>query len=444
LSEPAHLTVDPLYREGIARSCKVHLGYREFLTPGFVIRIDSREKLSLYLKLKKKYKLEHVTGYVVRLADAQRVLGQRISDTQVDLQGRFVEGDFLKSSLSDLILIDPALENLYYATHAGDFASTRNLPHALTDYSLSYLKQKSVQKNKEEIVETPETGIRKWLDAKHGHFWQELELDERIRTRFIRDLLVRQHELGAPILIPPVPLITNDRLFELTKTINRKSSEVSRVVGECADAFTFRLDVLRNSSLLEELRDYIDAQNARITLFKFKYMNLNEEDRVIERKNFRDFLQTLDLKSRLDRNRTFMLLEAGNLAYACAGRGFDFLSTSFSLDREDRVRKQQRSPWGKWFDPYYQVTLDRDSFMDAYRNNGSHIPCDCPECTTSTSKPESLGIDEWNQFVKGHYLSRRNKDYTEIAKAIESGTATAGIVDRLRDSALKNLLELVR
>jgi hypothetical protein len=362
----------------------------------------------------------------------------------VDLEGRFVDSDFLKSSLMDLILLDPALENLYYEAHVGAFAFVSNLPRELVNYSLEYTSKREELEKRSDSGD--QRGLRSWLDDRYHQFWDRLQGNERARTKFIRDILVRQVEYGASVLIPPVPLIINENLFELTKTMNRKSAEVSRLVGlvgECADAFIFRVDALRNSDLMQELKEYLDKARARFTIFKFKYINLNDEDRVVERKNFKELMQTLDLKSRLDPNRSFMLLEAGGLTFACAGRGFDFVSTSFSLDREDRMRRTEKSPWGKWYDPQYQISFDRDVFLETYKNNGGRIPCDCAECV-STSRPDTLGIDDWNRFVKRHYLLRRNQDYTEIADAISDGTATAGTIDRLRDSALKNLVELVR
>jgi len=439
---PELLVVEPVHREGLARTCIVRLGSRQFLTPSFAIRIDSQEKLDLYLRLKKSHRLPYVCGYVIRLTDAQRTLGRRIrQSSQVDLHGQFVDDDFLRSTISDLVMIEPALENLYYGAHLGDFALSPKMPAELVSYALAYDAAK--EDFEEGRDKAGERTLRTWLDENHSKFWGKLERDERKRARFIRDILVREVEFGATILIPPVPLITNLTLFELAKIINEKSSEVSRLVGECAQAFTFRIDALRSSSLMDELTEFIHKTRARLTIFKFKYMNLNEEDRIVERGAFRKLIQELDLTSRIDPNRAFMLLEAGNQTFACAGRGFDFLSTSFSVDREDRMKKKERSPWGKWYDPWLQTPLSRDVFLESYRNNGMRIPDDCAECL-STTTPEALSLEDWNKFVKRHYLHRRDKDYGEIADAISKGTASAGTVNRLKDSVLKNLVELIR
>ncbi len=442
---PERLTVSTKHREGLAKTCEVTLGNKQFLTPGFAIRLDSQEKLKLYLSVKQRGQTRHLAGYVVHLTDAQRVLGRRLRDiNQIDLQGRTVDKEFLRSSLSDLVIIDPALEHLYYGAHLADFAVSPNMPKELVDYALDYDSAKrtlgaSVPDNKNKPLRT-------WLNERHLKFWSRLEKDERARTRFIRDMLVRQLDFGATMMVPPVPLITNSsQLFELAKIINRKSFEVSRLVGECAEAFTFQIGTVRNSTLMNELKEVVssDHSNSRLTVLKFKYMNLNEEERIIERTAFRNLMQELDMISRLNPNRIFMLLESGNQTLVCAGRGFDFLSTSFSVDRDDRMRRTERSPWSKWFDGKYQTLLSRDDLLIAWRNNGNRIPDDCRECV-SVSDPESLSMDEWNKSTKRHYLFRRNKDFGEVASAILEGTATAGMINKLSDSVLKNLVELVR
>ena len=438
---PEHLAVELVHREGMAKTCRVRLGGRQFLTPSFVIRIDSAEKFCIYLRSKRNHLLPHICGYVVRLTDAERILGRRIrGNSQLDLHGHFVDDDgFLKSSVSDLILIDPALENLYYVAHLSDFVLSQRIPVELVDYAMAYDEAKRKLAGRK----TEQGDLRAWIEASHREFWGRLQRNERRRARFIRDILVRERELGATVLIPPVPLITSHDLFELTKTINSRSSEISRLLGECAHAFMFRVEALRDSSLMDDLTECIGGAKARLTILKFKYMNLNEEDRIVERDRFRGLIQELDLKSRMDSNRTFMLHEAGNQTFACAGRGFDFLSASFSVDREDRKMKRERNPWGKWYDPRSQIPLGREDFLEVCRNNGMRIPCDCPECLSITN-PESLGLEEWNGYVKRHYLHSRNRDYTEVADAIQKGNVTAGTIDRLKDSMLKNLIELIR
>jgi len=436
-----HLVVELLHREGMVKACRVRLGGRQFLTPSFVIRIDSAEKFHIYLRSKRSHPLPHICGYVMRLTDAQRILGRRIRESnQLDLHGHFVDDDgFLKSNVSDLTLIDPALENLYYVAHLSDFVLSQRLPIELVDYAMAYdeARRKLAERK------TEKGDLRTWIEASHREFWERMRRNERRRARFIRDILIRERELGATVLIPPVPLITNHDLFELTKTINNRSSEISRLVGECAHAFTFRVEALRDSTLMDDLKECIDETKVGLTILKFKYLNLNEEDRIVERERFRELMQELDLKSRMDPDRTFMLHEAGNQTFACAGRGFDFLSASFSVDREDRKTRRERNPWGKWYDPRSQIPLNREDFLEVYRNNHMRIPCGCPECL-SIRNPESLGLEEWNGYVKRHYLHSRNRDFAEVADAIQKGNITAGTIDRLRDSMLKNLIELIR
>jgi hypothetical protein len=342
-----------------------------------------------------------------------------------------------------LVLIDPSLERLYYGAHLGDFAISPKIPRELVNYALDYERAKGTVSP----VEHGKTvGLRSWLNDRYSKFWNNFDKDERARTRFIRDMLIRELELGATILIPPVPLVTNSaQLLELTRLINNKSFEVSRLIGECAQAFTFQVGSLRNSTLMDELKEIVssDQSNSRLTIFKFKYMNLNEEERISERAAFRSLMLELDLISRVRPNKLFLLLESGNQTLVCAGRGFDVLSTSFNVDRDDRLRRKERNPWSKWFDPKFQTLLSRDEFLVARGNNRNRTPDDCPECLTNNS-PQGLSLDAWNKYTKRHYLFRRAKDFSEIATAISEGTATPGMINRISESVLKNLVEFVR
>jgi len=437
---PARLAVSQLSREGLAKTCQVSIGTRQFRTPGFLIRIDSKDKLELYLRVKRIFPTQHLSGFVIRLPDAHRILGPRISNVnQLDLQGGFVETDFIRSAIRDFSIFDPSLEHLYYRTHLRNFASAPDMPEILGDFAARHAPANDGIEA--EPVDRPE---QNQIETAHTNFWRVLERDERVRTRFLRDLLRLQVQFGATVLVPPVPLITNsENLFELSKTINVKAQEVSRLIGECAYAFTFRVDTLRNQAIIDDLKRFVSQSPARLTILKFKNMNLNEEEKIAERAAFRNLMQELDLVSRIKPNRTFMLLESGNQTLPCAGRGFDFLSTSFNMDREFRRRRVERSPWGKWYDPKYLLLRGRNEFLTTFRNNGNRIPDDCDECRV-TPRADALDIDGWNAYVKRHYLQRREKDCTEIDEAVQNGTATAGIINRLKDSALKNLVELVR
>lgn len=405
-----------------------------------MIRLDSKEKLDLYLRSKRSAPTPHLSGFVIRLADAYRILQPRISNlNQLDLHGGFVESDFIRSSVADLAVFDPSLEHLYYKTHLKNFAVAPDMPRELGEFAARYAPDEDGE------ASYADGRDQNQLEAVHSEFWNVLEHDERARTRFIRDLLMLQLRFGATVLVPPVPLITNnERLFELSKTINIKAQEISRFIGECAHAFTFRVDCLRNPTLMDELKKFVSRQSVKgLTVLKFKNLNLNQEEKIIERAAFRNLIQELDLVSRIATNRTFPLLEAGNQTLACAGRGFDFLSTSFSIDREFRHRRIERSPWAKWYDPKYQQLRGRNEFLTIFKNNGNRIPDDCEECL-ATTRPDAFDKDEWNAYVKRHYLHRREKDFKEVDEAVQNGTATAGILNRLKDSTLKNLTELVR
>jgi hypothetical protein len=426
----------------IGRSCNfsksvdLRIGQKTIVTPNFSLRVKNSDELDLLLRFKTKHSLNFLSSYVIRLLDTPRTLYHKIQTmAQTNLLGQSAESAFSSSLNNDLVIIDPALEYLHY--HAEDtlskIVSLFFLPKTLRDYAQRCMKEKKVREKKDFL---------KWQEASHRRFWTDIYEDDAKRMRFIRDFHTLEIKNKADILIPPVPLITSSHLLDIAISINDRGRELARDKRESADYFLLRTDILRDEDVMDRIKQHIEnAEDTRFTIFKFKYMNLNSEERTREKSAYKSLLMELALISQRIENKAFMLLEAGNQVFPSALTGFDIISSSFNGDKEDRHIRREHSPFAKWYDPEYMIFRSRDELMQIITNNGDVLPCDCPICITPsaflTNDPS-----EYNKNVKLHYLFRRNSEMSEIFDAIKNKTVTMG-ANRLQRSQLKNLVDLV-
>jgi hypothetical protein len=419
-----------------SKSVDLKIGQKAVTTPNFCLRLKNSEELDLLLNMKSRYSPNFLSSYVVRLLDTPRTLYSKIRAlSQQSLFGEATEERFPSSMGRDLLFIDPALEYLHY--HAEftlpKIASLFFLPKGLRDYAQKCLREKKVRERSD---------FQKWQDAYHRRFWTDIFEDDSKRTRLIRDIHDLEIKNKADILIPPVPLITSPHMLDIAILINEKSRELARGKRESADYFLLRVDALRKDEIMNRIKQHIEsAEDTRLTIFKFKYMNLNEEERTLEKNAYKSLLMELSLVAQHSENKAFALLEGANQIFPSALTGFDIVSSSFNGDKEDRHTRREHSPFAKWYDPEFMVYRSHDELLQIVHNNGNIVPCHCPVCAT----PKSFLTDdfiEYNRNVKMHYLFSRDTEMKEIFEAIRQNTTRMG-VDKLQRSQLKNLVDLV-
>jgi hypothetical protein len=419
-----------------SKSVDLKIGTKTITTPAFSLRVKNEVELDLLLQLKRKYSLRFLSTYVVRLLDAPRSLHWKIKElSQKNLLGEAAKPDFPKSLQTDLIFVDPALEYLLY--HAEDtlskFQSLFFLPKTVRDYALRCSNEQKVREKKD---------FKKWQEAYHRKFWSDILDDEQKRTRLIRDFHELEIKNKADVLIPPVPLITSQTLLDASIKINEKSREFSRGKKESADYFLLRIDAHRNDEIMDKIKQHIEnSEDCRLTIFKIKNMNLNNEESTVEKNAFKSLLMELAFISSHVPNKAFMLLEAGNQTFPSALTGFDIVSTSFNGDKDDRHSRIARSPYAKWYDPEYMNYRSREELVQIKNNNGQNaIPCNCPVCLAPSFLTEDQS--EYNRNVKKHYIFCRNSEMKEIYDAIEKKTIGLA-ADKISRSQLKNLVDLI-
>jgi len=419
-----------------SKSVDLKIGQKTLMTPNFCVRIKNSEELDLLLSVKSRHSPSFLSSYVVRLLDTPRTLYSKIRAlSQRSLFGEATEEPFSSSLNRDILFIDPALEYLHY--HAENtlpkISSLFFLPKILRDYAQRCIKEKKVREKSD---------FQKWQDAFYRRFWTDIYEDDSKRTRLIRDIHNLEIKNKTDILIPPVPLITSPHLLNIAILINERSRELARGKRESADYFLLRVDALRKDEIMDRIKQHIEnAEDTRLTIFKFKYMNLNSEERTLEKNAYKSLLMELSLLAQHSENKAFMLLEGANQTFPSALTGFDIVSSSFNGDKEDRHTRREHSPFAKWYDPEYMIYRSRDELMQIISNNGNVVPCYCPVCAT----PSSFLTDdfiEYNRNVKMHYLFSREAEMKEIFEGIKQKTTRMG-ADKLQRSQLKNLADLV-
>ena len=421
-----------------SQSVDLKIGKKSVTTPTFSLRVKTERELDLLLDIKSKHSLRFLSSYVVRLLDTPNTLYYKIkaSKQQKNLLGQVAEPIFLNSLETDLVFVDPALEYLYY--HAEDTlhkcTSLFFIPKILRDYAQRCLRERKVRIR---------GSFQEWQESYHNKFWKEIYEDESKRTKLIRDFHSIEIDNKVDALLPPVPLTYTTRLLETSILINQKSRELSRGKKESADYFLLRTDALKNEEIMSQIKQHIEeSEDTRLTVFKFKNMNLNLEEASLEKNAFNSLSMELAIISKHVKNKAFMLLESGNQTFPAALTGFNIVSTSFNGDKEDRHSRKTRSPYAKWYDPEYMIYRSRKELFDIINNSEQKtIPCNCPPC----SSPASFMADdefEYNRKVKSHYIFCREAEMKEIYEAIEKRTIGLA-ADKINRSQLGNLKDLV-
>jgi hypothetical protein len=427
-----------------SESMDLVINNKTIVTPTFVPRLKSDGELKVYSTVKSLYSPQHLSVQVVRLLDAGRTIYSTIK--------RKVPLNIVDQTLTtpppqsgeNVLIIDPALEYLYYTSNMERIANTPFVPRAVNTYVKNYMtKEKRLTEAKAKGEEVTSTQL--FREAEHANFWSCVEKDINMRTKLMRDIFTLELKCRADVLVPPVPLITNAHLLNMAIFMNEKSRAFAPALDDekrdCVDYFIIKSNILRNEHMMSTIKEYVADSEASITLFKFKNLDLCNTDLALERAAFKSFLMELSLVTQHSDKKAFGLLEAGNQTFPAAFSSFAIVSTGFNLDREDRRKEQQDiSPFANRYDPTNMTMQNKDTYLTTVNNNKG-IPCDCPVCLENPEVPIHDFI-EYNRIAKEHYLLCREQEMKEIVNAIERQESQMGF-DKILRSSLKNLADII-
>lgn len=206
-----------------SESMDVTINNKKFITPTFSPRLKSDGELKIYSTVKSFYDTKHLSVQVVRLLDAGRTVYSNIKHREpLNLVDQTLYTPPPQPSENGVLIIDPALEYLYYTSNMERIANTPFVPRAVNTYVKNYMtkeaKMEDSRKKGKEVIST-----QLFRDSEHSNFWSCVEKDTNMRTKLMRDTFTLELKCRADILVPPVPLITNSHLLNVAIFMNEKS-----------------------------------------------------------------------------------------------------------------------------------------------------------------------------------------------------------------------------
>jgi len=431
-----------------SESVDLKINNKTLVTPTFAPRLKSDGEMNRYSTVRNTYSPRQLSAYVVRLLDTGRTLYPTMKKTATSkliVDQTTLDKKFAPQPGKKVLLVDPALEYLYYATNMERLVNTPFVSRTIRKYLRNFLEKSKKLENERNEGKKKVISKRLFVDSEHTNFWTCVYKDANMRIRLIRDTLTVELKAKADVLIPPVPLITSPHLLDVAIFMNEKSRALSPALSEdkrvCADYFILKPKVLRNQRMMSTIKEYVSNSESPLTLFKFKNLNLNDENLALERSAFKSFLMELSLVAHHVENKAFGLLEAGNQTFPAAFSSFAIVSTGFNLDREDR-RKDPKdiNPFANRYDPVNMTMQNKDTFLQTVENNGKVIPCNCKVCTENPTIPNNF--IEYNRQAKEHYLLCREQEMIEIIDALEKQESQMAF-EKLQRSSLKNLIDII-
>jgi hypothetical protein len=431
-----------------SESTDLEINDKTLVTPTFAPRLKSDGEMKRYSTVRQAYSPRQLSAHVVRLLDVGRTLYPVMKKTaipQLIANQTTLDKKFTPEQGEKVLLIDPALEYLFYSVNMKKLANTPFVSKTVRSYLRTLLEK--YKRLEEAKLKGEKKGISKksLTDVEHTNFWTCVYKDANMRMRLIRDTFNVELKARTDVLVPPVPYITKPHLLDVAIFMNEKSRAFAPALShdkrECADYFILKPKVLRNQNMMSTIKEYVSTSESHLTLFKFKNLDLTDPNMALERKAFQSFLMELSLVSQHIENKAFGLLEAGNQAFPAAASSFAIVSTGFNLDRDDRRRDPKDiSPYANRYDPVNMTMQDKETFLETVNNNGKVIPCYCKVCSENPIVPNNF--IEYNRRAKEHYLLCREHEMIEIISAIEKQD-TQMAFEKLQRSSLKNLIDII-
>jgi hypothetical protein len=433
MSNQSRLDVTELERDRYARTARIRLADRQITTPHFFTLVKNPDEFQSILDLTAEKQPPSASGCVVRLFDAQRVLGEHLANMtqiRVDALSRYVEERFHTFLETKILVIDPATEYLFYEPCLPRWIDDLSLPAPIVGYARRCKTQK-------ERLDSSE--YSKWKEAHHTLFWNEMSEDAASRNRMIGEVFDLELRYRSTILLPPVPLVRSQRQMNVSIQINEVAHGISAGrSAEFASYFIIQQGMLDDEESVDELLKYLRNTQTRITVLKFKYLNLTNPGRISHLVAYRDFLQQLSFLKETNKDRVFIVLENGYQVFPSATVAFDIASTS--MTGYDGDSQYGQGEYGAWFDPEQMVHVPFKDLKKICRNNHNRLPCahdTCGNIDIATIDPDS-----WNRVRRKHYVLTMNDYMTMIAKAIKDKKIELAI-DKLINSDISRLKKLI-
>lgn len=450
MNQASKWKVSQIDRDRFARATKTQLEEKEILTPNFSPLIQTPKELDIYLsRMLSQEGNQHLGTFVMRIFDANKILLPLIdfktqSQRGIDEERKPVPSlykDFFEKTIP---LIEPATEYLDFEFHFEKFvklAEKIRFPQQV----MAHLRLKERRKKN-----CSSTDYKKWKEPAHRQFWYSLDRERRRLNDLITDYFDLEAKFETKTLIPPVPFADNEGLLDIAIRVNNMGKALAVDRGECATYFLLSKSTLRNSKMLEKIVEYMNHDQATLTLLKFKNLTLWDQGVYNEREAFRDLMEAIAEIKKNKPERLFMLLEGSLQCFPSASYGFDLVSSSLRLLDIDSAYGENAG-YGGYF---YEDRLCNVKYVDIpeiMSNNNGSLPCPCSVCRSITYDSvkkellydgEKITLEEWNDRRREHNLSAMNDLMEMISRAIKEKQIEL-VRQRIKDSEISNLQKLI-
>lgn len=431
------LVVEETDRDRFARASVVQIGGKKIRTPNFCPLIQYPWEFEAFMRLSlSSSATEQLGSYIMRVFDASDIIVPYIrSRGQTDLMGgNFTDELFNMFQKRNILLVDPALEYLFHEFHFQKFkkASEKiSIPRQITNYLNARERRRKNSSAKD---------YKKWKRANHTRFWYELDRNPRQRNEMIASFLDLELICGTDILIPPVPFVTSEGLLDIALRVNKISQAIATERAECATYFLLQKSILRHETMLDKIINFIKNDPNTMTIFKFKNLTLWQSGSIVERELFGKLRDAIVEIKRRNNNRLYMILESSYQSFMCACF-FDIVSSS--LRGFDIDSNYGQTGFGAWFYPEKLFHVKFSDLPRIMRNNGGHLPCNCPYCQNITfHKLKNMSMEEWRDGRRTHYTYSMNGLMKMINEAIKTRKVELAR-EFLINSEMRNLKDLI-
>ena len=402
------------------------------------------DEMDLLYMTKTKHTLEHVESFVVRLFDAPKIYFPKIDAiiAKKDSLEKFIDKPIknpLENYLKRMVSIpDVGFEFLYYDRNRKkirEFASLHDELKPINDY-LDLL-----EKNKESMKDNPKrfVYVNKSL---HNDFWRDLfaKNESKRRGAMIGRILDYQRKY-FDYDNPPANFVDSSEMFEYAKQINETSQAIAYSnERECATSFTLHSSVLRNEDLFDKILEFLKRDENKLTILKFKELDLRAKVDYTMRDSFKRLLQTISEIKLDNKKKAFMILEAGNQYIVCLPV-FDMVSRSLTMIDGD-VGFGRNSGRGQFWDinkNYPRRAKEMEQVFDNDPEGFRHTN----EIGNEIIDLKELKNTEYNKIRRQYFLACINKQAIDMKKHTVDGTSEIYLNQILGNSELAPLRDLI-
>ena len=406
-----------------------------------LLKTTRPDEVDLLYMTKTRHLLEHVQSFIVRLFDSPKIYFPKIDNAHNSIE-HFMDGSKknpFENYLDQMVSFpDVGLEYLIYDKNRNkirDFANSHKDLKPLFDYI------NLLDTQKKNMKDAPKKFVN-YNKSAHDNFWRELFSNNESRRREamigkIHDYQRKYYDYDNP----PTNFVDSHEMFGYAKKINETSQAMAYSnKRECATSFTLSSRILLDDDLFGKILEYIKNDKNKLTILKFKGLDLRAKVDYTMRNNFKFLLKTISDIKFDNKNKAFMMLEAGNQYVVCLPV-FDIVSRSFAMIDND-ISYGRNNGRGQFWDTNKNYPRRATEMEQVFDNNPEEFRR-TNEVGHEIADLKTIPNKEFNKIRRQYFLACLNKQAMEMKTNTLAGTSEVYLNQILRNSELSPLKDLI-